>query len=85
MTDYAIEAKDIWKSFSLGETRIDALRGLSFTLKRGEFVALVGSSGSGKSTLLHLLGALDKPDREANMKNASARQDGLFLVPRVVE
>jgi len=63
LTDYAIEAKDIWKSFSLGETRIDALRGLSFTLKRGEFVALVGSSGSGKSTLLHLLGALDKPDR----------------------
>ena len=63
MTENAIEAKDVWKSYQLGETRIDALRGLSFVLKRGEFVALVGSSGSGKSTLLHLLGALDKPDR----------------------
>jgi len=63
LTENAIEAKDVWKSYQLGETRIDALRGLSFVLKRGEFVALVGSSGSGKSTLLHLLGALDKPDR----------------------
>ncbi len=59
----AIEAKDLWKSFQLGDTRVDALRGLNLTLKEGELAALVGASGSGKSTLLNLLGALDAPDR----------------------
>ncbi len=63
MADFAIEADQIWKSYQLGETRVDALRGLSLKLERGDFSALVGSSGSGNSTLLHLLGALDKPDR----------------------
>ncbi|MBC7660579.1 MAG: ABC transporter ATP-binding protein [Chitinophagaceae bacterium] len=63
MSDLAIEATDVWKSYKLGDTKVDALRGLSLQLKYGELAALVGASGSGKSTLLNLLGALDKPDR----------------------
>lgn len=55
-------AENLYRTYVLGEARVPALRGLSMTLERGEFVALIGASGSGKSTLLHLLGGLDEPD-----------------------
>lgn len=62
MNLYAVEAKNLWKSYKLGDNTVPALRGLNLQLKRGEIAALVGTSGSGKSTLLNLLGALDRAD-----------------------
>jgi len=56
-----IEIKDITKTYDSGGNPFQALRGVSFTIKEGEFVAIMGPSGSGKSTLMHILGALDNP------------------------
>lgn len=56
-----INIKALTKDFIQGEVIVHALQGIDFTIKKGEFTALVGPSGSGKSTLLHCLGALDKP------------------------
>jgi lipoprotein-releasing system ATP-binding protein len=58
-----IRATDIHKSYKIGPEWLRVLRGTSLSVRRGEFVAVMGSSGSGKSTLLHVLGALDIPDR----------------------
>ncbi len=56
------ELSSIHKAYQLGETKVHALRGLSLSLARGEFTAVVGASGSGKSTLLNILGCIDSAD-----------------------
>ena len=56
-----IDLKDIYKVYNMGDVDVPALDGVDFSMKRGEFVSVVGQSGSGKSTLLHLLGCLDTP------------------------
>lgn len=56
-----LEVSGLCKTYGTGETAVHALRNVSFSVDRGEFVAIVGQSGSGKSTLLNMIGALDTP------------------------
>lgn len=56
-----LEVKDLSKTYGNGDTAVEALKNVSFSVEKGEFLAIVGESGSGKSTLLNMIGALDSP------------------------
>ena len=56
-----LEVNNICKTYGSGETAVKALKNVSFSVPKGEYVAIVGESGSGKSTLLNMIGALDTP------------------------
>lgn len=61
MNKAVIELQNIKRNFQVGDETVHALRGVSFTIREGEFVTIMGTSGSGKSTLLNTLGCLDTP------------------------
>ena len=84
-----ISASGIHKSYKMGQSYIDVLKGLELSVPKGAFLAVVGASGSGKSTLLHILGALDTPDKGSvhfngnDLQKFSSRQLNTFRNKKV--
>jgi putative ABC transport system ATP-binding protein len=64
-----IETQDLWKTYTMGDEEIHALRGISIQIDKGEYVAIMGPSGSGKSTLMNLIGCLDTPSKGTYLLN----------------
>ncbi len=62
-SDVMIRMSEIWKTYVMGDEDIHALRGVSFEIRHGEYVAIIGPSGSGKSTLMNMIGCLDTPSQ----------------------
>ncbi len=68
-----LEVKDLTKTYGDGESRVEALKQISFSVEKGEFVAIVGASGSGKSTLMNQIGGIDNPT------SGSVKIDGMEI------
>ena len=62
-SDGLIKMEDLWKTYQMGSEEIHALRGVSFVIPKGAYVAIMGPSGSGKSTMMNLIGCLDTPSK----------------------
>lgn len=62
-SDVLIQTEELWKTYQMGAEEVHALRGVSFIIRRGEYVAIMGPSGSGKSTMMNLIGCLDTPSK----------------------
>jgi putative ABC transport system ATP-binding protein len=76
--DVLIAMQDIWKTYDMGAEKVHALHGVSFEVRRGEYLAITGPSGSGKSTLMNLIGCLDTASQGnywLNGKNVSEMDD----------
>lgn len=61
--DYVVKMNNIHKTYLLGLEGVPALRGVSLTIKRGEFICIYGTSGGGKTSLLNIIGTIDKPSK----------------------
>jgi len=89
MSEFIIKASGIYKSYKMGINSIDVLKGLDLSVKKGQFVAIIGASGSGKSTILHILGALDTSDKGSvyfngkDLEHFSGRQINRFRNKKV--
>ncbi len=83
MSEVLIELKDVSKSFAVGDTNVHVLKNISFQVRAGEFVAIVGQSGSGKSTLLNMLTGVDRPTSGevlvAGQRLGQMSEDGLAV------
>ena len=73
--DILIKTEDLWKTYQMGAEEIHALRGVSFEIQRGEYVAIMGPSGSGKSTMMNLIGCLDTPSKGKYFLNSRLVSD----------
>ena len=84
-----ISASGIHKSYKMGQSSIDVLKGIELSVPKGNFLVVIGASGSGKSTLLHILGALDTPDKGSvhfngnDLQKFSSRQLNTFRNKKV--
>ena len=56
-----VQIENVWKTYFMGDNRLDALKGINLTIERGEYLSIMGPSGSGKTTLLNLIAGLDRP------------------------
>jgi len=73
--DILIKTEELWKTYVMGAEEIHALQGVSFEIRRGEYVAIMGPSGSGKSTMMNLIGCLDTPTKGKYFLNSRLVSD----------
>jgi putative ABC transport system ATP-binding protein len=73
--DGLIQIENLWKTYQMGSEEIHALRGVTFNIYRGEYLAIMGPSGSGKSTMMNLIGCLDTPSKGKYLLNARLVSD----------